>query len=565
MSDREDGKLQMQYHASADEVARSRPKVVAGETGKQDATMLMEILRDVLPPISPACLDALEPILMKNSISLSVLGALGHEELRSSPFNIDDAIDRARIIAGVDPSKAPCAPPPNDLLGGPVVVRPKFGFTNIAEVDTLNQTVHVRFFVDHHWIDPRFIGASYVPEGTWRPTECYIANQRDQMELMAHVDRPTIADLKDGVSQNGLLLWPTEYVGTLTNPMSLRAFPFDNDTIEIVLHQSEAASSSEYVFREYEEPLDDAASVRIFFSVFENLTEWQLRGFNKSAYESVGGIPTPFSKLVLSLHLKRRWGFYFSKVVFPLITCTLFCFFSFFFAIDETEARLTVSTTMFLATTALLYVIGTEVPKTSYLTVIDKLVVAVLSIQFFIAGYCSVCAGLIGAGVALETDGEYAHLGKPLVGALNLVPLISCGCMLAICCAVFFGWPAYKASQDKPHRWPATLHRAGATVSELLGPTPDGGKVTVGWEREKLALPPGDNGAGPDGKERRPLRYFLFKKFYGTGGNVFDTSTPGHAPPGLLPDPVTVTAPKDWSKATNVQRFSEMVGGGMEA
>ena len=42
-------------------------------------------------------------------------------------------------------------------------------------------------------------------------------------------------------------------------------------------------------------------------------------------------------------------------------TGQVFCFFSFFFAIDETEARLTVSTTMFLATSALLYVIGTEV------------------------------------------------------------------------------------------------------------------------------------------------------------------------------------------------------------
>ena len=36
---------------------------------------------------------------------------------------------------------------------------------------------------------------------------------------------------------------------------------------------------------------------------------------------------------------------------------------------------------MFLATAALLYVIGTEVPKTSYLTVIDKLVVAVLVVR----------------------------------------------------------------------------------------------------------------------------------------------------------------------------------------
>lgn len=92
-------------------------------------------------------------------------------------------------------------------------------------------------------------GESYVPEGIWRPTDCYIANQRDVMELVTHVEKPEIADLKDGVSANGMLLWPTEYVGTLSNPMSLRAFPFDSDHIEIILHQSESSQSEDYIFR----------------------------------------------------------------------------------------------------------------------------------------------------------------------------------------------------------------------------------------------------------------------------------------------------------------------------
>ena len=42
------------------------------------------------------------------------------------------------------------------------------------------------------------------------------------MECVEHVDRPSIADMQDGVSASGLLCWPTEYEGQLTNPMSLR-------------------------------------------------------------------------------------------------------------------------------------------------------------------------------------------------------------------------------------------------------------------------------------------------------------------------------------------------------
>ena len=96
--------------------------------------------------------------------------------------------------------------------------------------------------------------------------------------------------------------------------------------------------------------------------------------------------------------------YYAFKIVLPLLICTLFCFAAFFFVPSELEARApslphpsttprsspppvtdhlprippcdatwqarcAISTTMFLATAALLYVIGTEVPKTSYLTV----------------------------------------------------------------------------------------------------------------------------------------------------------------------------------------------------
>lgn len=64
-------------------------------------------------------------------------------------------------------------------------------------------------------------------------------------------------------------------------------------------------------------------SVRFFCSIFENLTEWRLRGFHKKCFESVGGIPKPFSKMVLTLHMSRRWKYYLFKVVFPLLTCTV--------------------------------------------------------------------------------------------------------------------------------------------------------------------------------------------------------------------------------------------------
>ena len=46
--------------------------------------------------------------------------------------------------------------------------------------------------------------------------------------------------------------WPQEFCGLLKNPMSLRAFPFDTDFIEVFVHQSEASTRDDYIFRPFD-------------------------------------------------------------------------------------------------------------------------------------------------------------------------------------------------------------------------------------------------------------------------------------------------------------------------
>jgi len=227
--------------------------------------------------------------------------------------------------------------------------------------------------------------------------------------------------------------------------------------------------------------------------------------------------------MVLTLHVSRRWKYYLFKVVFPLLTCTVFCFFSFFFRIDETEARLTVSTTMFLATSALLYVIGTEVPKTSYLTVIDQLVVSVLTVQFLIAFYCCILAALHS-----YYQSDIDDLGQPFYGLLNLIPMCIFGVMQVTAAIKYFFLPAWKQERDALDSWPDSLKRKTQNpLIQLVGA--DGSRI--GWEDSE----------GPE--DQKPSRFFLFKVFAvkpdGTAsGNVFNSMLPGNRPPGELPDPV---------------------------
>jgi hypothetical protein len=136
-----------------------------------------------------------------------MLSTLGVDRLREAyPDHKLSLVDCARIVATIGPEPLKClAPAPLGPNGEPVVVRPKIGFTNLNNIDTVGQTVFVRFFLDLYWEDPRLIGATYVPENTWRPADCYIINQVEDMATIAHADAPILVD-----AARGRLMWPIE-------------------------------------------------------------------------------------------------------------------------------------------------------------------------------------------------------------------------------------------------------------------------------------------------------------------------------------------------------------------
>ena len=82
------------------------------------------------------------------------------------------------------------------------------------------------------------------------------------MDRIVHDDKPTLMN-----KETGLLLWAVELSGQLQNPMDLHDFPFDADAIEVILHQNERSCRDEYVFRPYEDPVDEFNAVRFFFDV----------------------------------------------------------------------------------------------------------------------------------------------------------------------------------------------------------------------------------------------------------------------------------------------------------
>uniref|UniRef100_A0A0G4HUB3 Neurotransmitter-gated ion-channel ligand-binding domain-containing protein n=1 Tax=Chromera velia CCMP2878 TaxID=1169474 RepID=A0A0G4HUB3_9ALVE len=348
------------------------------------AKFTANFLKRLHPPLDPADIEKYRSIIIEHDVQISDIPALGHEGL--SELGFASPVHRARLLAATDSSMKVCSDPPK-INGEPVEVQVKIGMTHFGNIDTVMQTAAIKFFFDLHWIDPSVKGLdpASVPSYIWTP-DAYVLNALGGDNKQVHP--PVLLD-----SERGLMLQALEFETLLHNPMDLREFPFDADMVEVHMVSSESHPAEDFVFSEWKE--DVTSSVKCFFSK-ESVAEWELRGFSVDCFVSRGGNGVNYSDTKLLLHLRRRSSFYIWKIVLPLVLSTAFCFSSFFFETENLTDRNATSLTMFLTTAAVLFVVGSLLPKTSFLTTIDKFVVVNLFVQFTVAVLSWVLAGGFG-------------------------------------------------------------------------------------------------------------------------------------------------------------------------
>ena len=114
---------------------------------------------------------------------------------------------------------------------------------------------------------------------------------------------------------------------------------------------------------------------------------------------------------------------------------------------DALTERTNVAATMFLASSALLYVVASTLPKTSYLTTMDKFVLANMLIQFSVA-----IVSWLSTGVFFQLSNDAASL-------LNFVAFFVLLGLLFLSSAVILGVPMWKAARKDRTAWPDTLMR----------------------------------------------------------------------------------------------------------
>jgi hypothetical protein len=104
------------------------------------------------------------------------------------------------------------------------------------------------------------------------------------------------------------------------------------------------------------------------------------------------GVSRAQDQVQIQLWLFRHYTYYVAKVLTPLLMIAMLTLASFYFRVDQLEARLAHCITLLLSTLALLFTIASDIPKLPYSTSFDKLILITL---FFNGQGCLVAVVLV--------------------------------------------------------------------------------------------------------------------------------------------------------------------------
>ncbi|MDC3150971.1 hypothetical protein OA959_03615 [SAR86 cluster bacterium] len=144
------------------------------------------------------------------------------------------------------------------------------------------------------------------------------------------------------------------------------AFPFDSQTVSLDFVSEDRWYDLVHATR-YSDFLERS---------FENIEfdDWRKQSYSHSSFFYKGNFDQNFLGLKISFSLERNFGYYLSKVFLPILIILLVAFSVLWISPLQLESRLTVSVTCFLALIAFTYVADSDVPKLSYLTIMDNVI-----------------------------------------------------------------------------------------------------------------------------------------------------------------------------------------------
>jgi len=265
-----------------------------------------------------------------------------------------------------DPRLPPLRDRPTKVVGGLFVKQ-------IRDIDAVSNSFMFRGAITATWCDPR---VAFDPEVEGHSERVFIGPEAEaevQRRWAARgfpvnqAEQITITERFHRYRHDGTVNAEINFSVRLATNFDLRRFPFDRQELQLVVESfTWDTSQLEFV-------ADESATG--FAAEFE-IPEWTIRDVRAHVETvDVRRSSEPFSRLILTIDIERKTGFYLWKVLLPLLIIVALSWSVFWMTDDKFGIRVRASATGILTVVAYQFVANESLPRVAYLTVMDKIMV----------------------------------------------------------------------------------------------------------------------------------------------------------------------------------------------
>ena len=255
---------------------------------------------------------------------------------------------------------------------GPTVLRVRMVALDIEAIDSAEQTFTANVFVMVRWQDDRLIhegpGVKVLDmDAAWSPQFQFTNQQR--------VARTFPEELL--VTPSGEVIYRQRLWGSFSQRLDLADFPLDTQSFTVCL-----VATLPFVFTDQLTMTQDTEWSSGLASGFA-IPDWDVIGWEaKPGDYNPLGQPLGVPSFNLTFSAKRHLGYYLLKIMLPLLLIVMMSWLVFWVDPKEMGTQISVSVTSMLTLIAYRFMVGTALPKISYLTKLDLFILCATLLVF---------------------------------------------------------------------------------------------------------------------------------------------------------------------------------------
>lgn len=257
-----------------------------------------------------------------------------------------------------------------DADKGPTRVYVMVFVKDVDSIDTPNQSFEATVYMEVRWRDPRL---RHNSEGevarslseVWTPRIKIVNQQRVWQTLPEFVE----------ASPSGEVVYRQQLWGSFSQPLALRDFPFDRQVL--TLQFVAAGYNPEEV--EFVRDPDSVSGM----TDNPSAPDWEFLDWKFEATPVVlSPEKQPLAGIAFSIEAKRKQGFFYFKVIAPLIFIVAMSWLVFWIDPTQSATQISIAITAMLTLIAYRFVVGTSLPRLPYLTRLDYFILAATALVF---------------------------------------------------------------------------------------------------------------------------------------------------------------------------------------